>query len=51
MHLDDSGEIVEGFATPEQEQLYAELVAEETLPEPTHEQHHDLRAPQDDGQA
>jgi len=51
MHLDDSGEIVEGFATPEQEQLYEELVAEETLPEPTHEQHHDMTTRGDDGKA
>ena len=42
MHVDESGEVVEGFASPEQEHLYDELVAEDHLPEPTHEHHHDL---------
>jgi amino acid transporter len=48
MHLDESGEIVEGFATPEQEELYEELVAEDHLPQPTHEHHHDV-PPHEDG--
>jgi amino acid transporter len=51
MYVDESGAIVEGFATPEQEQLYEDLVAEETLPEPTHEQHHDLTHPEGDDKA
>jgi hypothetical protein len=42
MHVDESGEVVEGYASPEQEHLYDELVAEDHLPEPTHEHHHDL---------
>ena len=41
MHVDESGDVVEGFASVEQEQLYEELVAEDQLPEPTHEHHHD----------
>jgi hypothetical protein len=51
MHVDESGEVVEGFATPEQEQLYEDLVADETLPEPSGEQHHDAAAHEDDGKA
>jgi amino acid transporter len=51
MYVDESGAIVEGFATPAQEQLYEDLVAEETLPEPTHEQHHDLTHPEGDDKA
>jgi hypothetical protein len=51
MHVDESGEIVEGFATPEQEQLDEDLVADETLHEPTGEQHHDLPESGDDGKA
>ena len=42
MHVDESGDVVEGFASVEQGQLYEELVAEDQLPEPTHEHHHDL---------
>ncbi len=48
MHVDEQGELVEGFASTEQEQLYEEMVAEDTLPEPTHEQHH--QAKHDDGE-
>ena len=48
MHVDEQGELVEGFASAEQEQLYEEMVAEDTLPEPTHEQHH--QASHDDGE-
>jgi len=47
MHVDESGDVVEGFATAAQEQLYEEMVAEDQLPEPTHEQHHD-RPPHDE---
>jgi len=47
MHVDESGDVVQGFATQEQEELYEEMVADDQLPQPTHEHHHDL--PADDG--
>ena len=40
-HTDESGEIVEGFATPEQEELYGDMVSDEILHEPTGETTHD----------
>jgi amino acid transporter len=41
-YVDEAGDIVEGFATPEQEQLYEDMVADDSLPDPSGEHHHDL---------
>ena len=42
MFRDESGELVEGFASPEEEQIYDELVEEGTLPAPDEDEppHH-----------
>lgn len=47
-HTDEAGDVVEGFASTAQEELYEELVAEEVLPEPTGEHLHDLPGQDDD---
>jgi amino acid transporter len=40
-HTDQAGEVVEGFATAAQEELYEEMVSEEILPEPSGDTVHD----------